>query len=886
MRAICTKALCLLMFSITTAMAQTNDALFQQLRDNNPDQRLAAAQELGRRGPEVLSPLFEMLGGEDRRLDLCARLAIQWVVQHAASPEGVEQRQAVAKAMADLALSNKPLQTRIFAVQQLGFCGGDEVLPAMWELLMFQPPLHEITRWALLRMPGQEPINLLKRAASEVGSPEQLVGILNALATRASLDMLPLAMQALSNDAEAVRMAALNLLAHLPDLAAADLIATRLHRGTAREQDAAARAYITAAYTLLNSGKPAAAHIIFEKCADWEDKNLRAAGIAGLGATGDRAALPRLISALFDESPVVCGAAVQALVKLPGEDVTETIAKAVTSSLSGTPRPTEVVLLLRILGERGDMKARPTLLQSLKHEDEAVRVEAMRSLSKLGDTNPSTVGEIVSAMVGGSDTLLEAAESTLSRMPGDPVTDTIAQACDNDDARVRRVLIRALGNRGVSQRLPVDTLLSALEDEDEGVRLAAISSLERLRDPSSVVALVTMLSKQGPEATAAEKALSRFTSPEATETLKAAFVAPDATPTTKAGLLRALAVREDAALFEFFMEAAKAQDTQIMVAALDALSRLHDVRAVSVFREFATSGTPDIRRAAMRGYLALAEAGEKDDPSGALGIYKETLAAEVGEEEKRQALRGIGRLADVSALDLVEPYLADPKLKTTAAEAVLPLALKLREAGEHERVINLCRKCIEASDNRNIIRDAAKCLRELGVDLRLAAERGSIVNWWVVGPFPGRERITKEDFVPTNQPIDLTQKVRDGDRELEWRYVAVDDPFGMLDFEREVARMDNCGAYAYAEIQSPIEQEVLLKFGSDDSVFCWLNGEQVHAWDGNRAWGQDQDTVKAHLKAGTNTILCKVINGGAQWSLSVRLTELDGKPIITQQRAQ
>ncbi len=44
--------------------------------------------------------------------------------------------------------------------------------------------------------------------------------------------------------------------------------------------------------------------------------------------------------------------------------------------------------------------------------------------------------------------------------------------------------------------------------------------------------------------------------------------------------------------------------------------------------------------------------------------------------------------------------------------------------------------------------------------------------------------------------------------------------------------------------------------------------------------------MKGHLKAGTNIILCKVINGGAQWSLSLRFTDPDGKPLVLQQRTQ
>jgi hypothetical protein len=347
-----------------------------------------------------------------------------------------------------------------------------------------------------------------------------------------------------------------------------------------------------------------------------------------------------------------------------------------------------------------------------------------------------------------------------------------------------------------------------------------------------------------------------------------------------------LGAREDPAFLDTLSAAAAEADEQVAVAALDALARLGDEQAAPAFLARIEDDAPVIRAAAVRGYMGIAEAREKQDGAAALAIYRQALGMDVGEGEKATALRGIGRLANVDALPLIEPYLGDAGLKSAAAEAALPMAFKLKDAGDKERATTLCRRIVESTGDRETLRDAARCLREMGVELQLAAQRGGLVHWWVLGPFPGRERATKNDFVPVTEPIDLARKVTDGDRTLEWKYAPVDDPLGLLDFERTVARMDDCGCYAYAEVESDAEREVLMKFGSDDSVFCWLNGRQVHAWDGNRGWGEDQDTVEAHLQAGTNTVLCKVINGGANWSVSVRFTDPDGKPIVLRQRSR
>jgi HEAT repeat protein len=861
--------------------AQTPQDLLQQLRDDNADRRLEAVQALAPHGPEVMGALAEMLGGEDQRLDLCARLAVQRIAYYAARPEGAEQREAVAKALGEIAVSDKPLYTRIFAVQQLALCGGDESLPLLWDLLMFQPEMHETARAALARMPGRGPVETLERAVFEVGDAEKEVGLLNALAARPSVEMYAIGAKALDDRDERVRIAALNLLAQVPEPAGADLMRRALQSGSAPEKAAARAALIDLGYTLLAGGKPSAAQSLFLELSRSADAGKRAAGIVGLGHTGGPGALARLMPATFETDPVVLGAVVEALIALPGREATEAIGQAL--SYTGPDQPPPVALFIRVLGDRKDPAAIPTLVGVLKGDSPELRLAALRALGKIGVGDVETARAILAAAPGGSDDLLDAAEGALARMSGDDVTQAIATSAGDADPKVRALALRCLGYR-TGADLALNTVLRSVGDPDESVRLAAVRALGRLRDADTVLALVPLLDPPGPAADAAQQALSRFTDPVATADLVAAAKDADTPPTARAGILRALMPREDQTLTDLFSTAAADADVVVAVAGLEGLARLQDAATASAFVARIHDENPDVRRAAVRGYLGIAQATEKEQGAAALAIYREAMSMDIDAQEKQTALRGLGRLADVDALPIIEPCLTDLRLKAAAAEAAVPIARKLRAAGDQDRAIALCRKAVEATKDRNVLREAARCLREMGVDLQLAAQRGCLTNWWVLGPFPNRERATRNDFVPVAERLDLAKTVQDGDQTLQWKYAPVDDPLGLLDFERTVARMDNCGAYAYAEVESDRDEDVLLKIGSDDSVFCWLNGQQVHAWDGNRGWGEDQDTVKAHLKAGTNTVLCKVINGGAQWSLSVRITDPDGKPLVLKQR--
>jgi hypothetical protein len=48
----------------------------------------------------------------------------------------------------------------------------------------------------------------------------------------------------------------------------------------------------------------------------------------------------------------------------------------------------------------------------------------------------------------------------------------------------------------------------------------------------------------------------------------------------------------------------------------------------------------------------------------------------------------------------------------------------------------------------------------------------------------------------------------------------------------------------------------------------------------------DQDVVKAHLEAGANRILLKVLNGGGNWQACLRITDPDSHPIKFKARAE
>lgn len=94
-----------------------------------------------------------------------------------------------------------------------------------------------------------------------------------------------------------------------------------------------------------------------------------------LGAIGDRAAVPALISAL--DSPYVAGNAIEALQKLRDERAVEPLIRYFER--------THIPSVATVLGRWGDRRAVPALILAMEDYDPHVRYYAARALGRIGD---------------------------------------------------------------------------------------------------------------------------------------------------------------------------------------------------------------------------------------------------------------------------------------------------------------------------------------------------------------------------------------------------------------------------------------------------------------------------------------------------------------------
>lgn len=86
-------------------------------------------------------------------------------------------------------------------------------------------------------------------------------------------------------------------------------------------------------------------------------------------------------------------------------------------------------------------------------------------------------------------------------------------------------------------------------------------------------------------------------------------------------------------------------------------------------------------------------------------------------------------------------------------------------------------------------------------------------------------------------------------------------------------------AYATCVVVSPRDQAALIRFGSDDDMVIWLNGDEVVRRVYVGGLSRDAETRQVPLRQGTNRLLVKVHNRAGMWGFHLRLTDTLGKPL-------
>ncbi len=152
-------------------------------------------------------------------------------------------------------------------------------------------------------------------------------------------------------------------------------------------------------------------------------------------------------------------------------------------------------------------------------------------------------------------------------------------------------------------------------------------------------------------------------------------------------------------------------------------------------------------------------------------------------------------------------------------------------------------------------------------------------RWITLGPFKNIDGMgTLYAYIPeeTTQ-IDPTAQYNGRDGLIRWEKAQYRLLDGHYNFVPE--NDDWSAAYVWTVVNSPKEQDIVMRFDSDDQGSIWLNGKEAFRHYRTSGTMIDRYTIPTQFKKGENTILLKINNSTQDWDFYLRLTDADGHPI-------
>jgi len=353
---------------------------------------------------------------------------------------------------------------------------------------------------------------------------------------------------------------------------------------------------------------------------------------------------------------------------------------------------------------------------------------------------------------------------------------------------------------------------------------------------------------------------------------------PRVGPIKRAALLPILAARstpEGSALIEEARADGHAEVRVTARALLGEKSPTEDLYEVMV--QGSVWGRGDAAKAYVEAAWALQKAGDQEQ---AREMFERAAKAPVGAQCKLDALRGVEEIGSGDSVGFVaelEPVIkskTDPALSLAAGRAWVAVHAALPDK---QQAVDALFTIIEGKSTSPALASfAAEKLNALGVDTKAIPQRqGFITDWEVIGPFPNANG---EAFGKSFNNEAKAAALGTVD-EKTWKPAASDALPAVIDLTALFGETANVAAYGRATVDVPKATKAFFLIGSDDGCEFWLNGKKLHATSAPRGLRVDQDRVAAELKAGSNAVLIKVLQGGVSWEFCIRVTRPDGTPL-------
>lgn len=335
------------------------------------------------------------------------------------------------------------------------------------------------------------------------------------------------------------------------------------------------------------------------------------------------------------------------------------------------------VALLNALADRGDVAARPAVLEFVSGGKEAsVRAAAIAALGRLGSA--AEIPLLTKLLLAASPVEQAAARRSLVEMSGDAIPRKIAAELKSAPVAVKSQLIEILATRRASEELPA--FVSATVDESAQVRGAAMNALGQLGRPAQIAAMLpgVLAAQPGGERDNAEKNVALVCARIENEEERATRLieALDGVPSTDRDQLLSLIGRVGGKkLIDFVADIATGQNVSRRQLGIDALSKWPDASVADKLLEIANKATdPGERRQAFQGYVKIGATRDNRNDKQRLERMKQAMKAARTAEEQSLVINRTRTAYDVDSVRFVLPYVDQPQFAQIACETIVEIA--------------------------------------------------------------------------------------------------------------------------------------------------------------------------------------------------------------------
>ncbi len=390
------------------------------------------------------------------------------IVFAAALPVLAQDTDPVAVLKSDAAFLDKLEACRVLELK-----GGSEAVPALAAMLTDEKLSHP-ARLALEAMPCAEAGKALRDA---LGTTTGLikVGVIGSLAIRKDATVVPELIALLPEHDAALAQAAGAALGKLATPEAVEALKKAITQPTVVPVTLLVfcNGLLDCAEALTAQGKRDQAVAIYDIVL--ENKSVasqaRAAALRGAALVqGGVKGVPLLLKALGGDDQAEFDAALRTLRELDGG---EAVTKALADALAPLAEDRKVAVI-QVLGERGDTVAGPALLAEASSGSTPLRVAALRALTRIGYVPALALAQ---DLLWSEDAdLAQAARNTVSYFPGKEGDAILAAMLHGDTPKTRLLAVELVGKGGLDAPAALLTEV-AIDDTDEGVRVAALQAL-------------------------------------------------------------------------------------------------------------------------------------------------------------------------------------------------------------------------------------------------------------------------------------------------------------------------------------------------------------------------------------------------------------------------